>query len=181
LFGGLHSTKYVSDPNQWIDPMGLKDDAAMIARYTGKRSTQKDFADLATTWGDWADYGSVACTIPSPCTPAVPVLKTAGTGLGALGNILDDSKPWHQRVLGIFLPAKVGGKAEEVVTNPAIHKAASSAYGVAVDKLTGQVIDVTYEKYGSNQDKKQYSPVVNYQIPLVVIPKDPYDFSPLSR
>ncbi|MDR0235377.1 RHS repeat-associated core domain-containing protein [Acinetobacter sp.] len=23
LFGGLHSTKYVSDPNQWIDPMGL--------------------------------------------------------------------------------------------------------------------------------------------------------------
>ncbi|MBI0396997.1 DUF2778 domain-containing protein [Acinetobacter bereziniae] len=23
LFGGLHSTKYVSDPNQWIDPLGL--------------------------------------------------------------------------------------------------------------------------------------------------------------
>ncbi|WP_254633721.1 RHS repeat domain-containing protein, partial [Acinetobacter bereziniae] len=23
LFGGLHSTKYVSDPNQWVDPMGL--------------------------------------------------------------------------------------------------------------------------------------------------------------
>ncbi len=23
LFGGLHSTKYVSDPNQWVDPLGL--------------------------------------------------------------------------------------------------------------------------------------------------------------
>ncbi len=25
LFGGLHSTKYVSDPNQWVDPMGLNE------------------------------------------------------------------------------------------------------------------------------------------------------------
>ncbi|WP_336933643.1 RHS repeat-associated core domain-containing protein [Acinetobacter bereziniae] len=25
LLGGLHSTKYVSDPNQWVDPMGLND------------------------------------------------------------------------------------------------------------------------------------------------------------
>ncbi|WP_227604967.1 RHS repeat domain-containing protein, partial [Acinetobacter sp. TGL-Y2] len=24
LLGGLHSTKYVSDPNQWVDPMGLQ-------------------------------------------------------------------------------------------------------------------------------------------------------------
>ena len=37
LLGGLHNTKYVSDPNQWVDPMGLQKQKPLedgLAKYT---------------------------------------------------------------------------------------------------------------------------------------------------
>ena len=58
LFGGLHSTKYVSDPNQWIDPMGLmtsKSDQQRNQEILERiKQQRKAIDDENKKYNDWA-------------------------------------------------------------------------------------------------------------------------------
>ncbi|WP_257226321.1 MULTISPECIES: hypothetical protein [unclassified Acinetobacter] len=50
LFGGLNNSIYVSNPNQWIDPMGLNQEWINIK--TGERAGRKKGPD----WENWFPY-----------------------------------------------------------------------------------------------------------------------------
>lgn len=148
--GGLNNQTYVKDPNGSVDQLGLIGDATqkliekkIVPHNVTKAKLSKDLGNFGTT----SDVASVACL--ATCQPTVPFLKASGTTLGIVSTLLDDSKSVSQKIVGIFLPSKVAGKAEKFFENtPGVNQVVTSTYVLMVDKTTGAAIVATYEQYG---------------------------------
>lgn len=104
--------------------------------------SRQDIAEGLQTAGHVFDVSGIGSAFSMVCSPFAPSIGLVGL---AVDTLMDGEKSGLNKTLSIGVPYRVGKLGVKVVTNPAISKAASEAYGLGVYKLTGVIIDAKYD------------------------------------
>ena len=154
LFGGLHSTKYVSDPNQWVDPMGLQQrDSSFLnlGSYENVKQAQE-------TYEKYKDSKNVKDVVETYATgKSVGASLTLGVGIGGAAHYHGDgqsSLTLEQKIgigydYGVFEREEIYGQKElnkEYIQGCAATGETKYCAGSHTDRFSPYVLKDSYAK-----------------------------------